>query len=98
MEGLFESYYSTSKDCDLKKEEKVFLCKKIKELNEDDKEAIFILIYSYYLNEEGDKSKSIPFEGSKNNLRGIDFNLKNFPLRLRQMCYKFCTITSNDNF
>lgn len=96
MNQLFLTYYNgIKKENDLKKPEKEFLCDYVKKLNQMDKEAFYMLIYYYYEFEgknEKDEIEVYPYESSKNNLRGIDFNLSKIPYKLRQMLYKFCKI------
>jgi len=90
MEQLFESYYEISKDTDLKKNEKVFICEFVPKLKEDDLEALYILIYQYYMNEGNEANTAYPYNSKKNKLRGIDFNLTKIPYKLRNMIFKFC--------
>lgn len=90
MQELFETYHRVSKDVDLKKNDKVFLCDFIKNLDEDDLEAAYLLIYYYHIKDGGDAKNAYPFGCKKNRLRGIDFSLSKLPYKLRNILFKFC--------
>lgn len=99
MEQLFRTYYNTSPSSDLKKEEKDFLCKFVaNKLSDDDREAIYLLIYYYYtLEDNGDKLNARPYNAKKNKVRGIDVPLSKTPHKLRQILYKFCKVIESGN-
>lgn len=99
MAQLFETYCNNASNVDLKKTEKEFLCDFISKMCKDeDKEAIFILIYYFYLHENGDKTNLYPYKCKKNKARGLNFSLTKLPYKLRQILYKFCkTIECNEN-
>lgn len=105
MEELYKTYYESAKSSDLKKDEKVFLCNFFKNLKDnDDKEALYMLIYYYYERSElGESSELIenpqvteqqiyPYKSVKNKLRGVDFPLSKLPYKLRNMLYNFCKV------
>ena len=98
MEQLFKTYYNERRTMnDLKKSEKEFLCDYItNKLSEEDREAIYILIYYFYLEKGGDIINAYPFRAKKNKLRGIDFSLSKIPLQLRQILYKFCKVVESN--
>ena len=96
MEQLFLSYFNSCKETDLKKGEKEFLCDFFKTLNDNDKEAIFMIIYFYHLHEINEEKIEYPFYSEKNKLRGVDFQLAKLPYKLRRMLYKFCKIIESN--
>lgn len=97
MENLFKTYYNNSATSDLKKAEKEFLCNYIEnKLSEDDKEAVYMLIYYYYLEDGGDITNAYPYGSKKNKLRGINIPLTKMPHKLRQILYKFCKVIESN--
>ena len=96
MNELFMTYYNSAKENDLKREEKEYLCEYVKTLNENDKEAFYMIIYYYYEMESNKKDiEMFPYNCEKNELRGIDFNLSKLPYKLRQMLHKFCKVVEH---
>jgi hypothetical protein len=84
---LYTSIKNNLPKKDLTQAEKNDFIKKIKELEQDAHELIYVLIKSYYLDTEKD-SFSIPYKGQINKDK-IQFNLLDFPHTLRQLLYKF---------
>lgn len=97
MEQLFRTYYNNAKSTDLKKDEKQYLCSFFPRLTNDDKEAVYMLIMHYYLEEGGNVRDAYPYGMVKNKLRGVDLSLTKLPHKLRNIIFKFCKIIESNN-
>jgi len=87
---LYESLFDNSSEKDLAPEQKEESVSIIKELDQKGHEYLYIIIKMYANNNrEGDyKTYMLPYTGNYLGLN-IQFDLENFPKKLKQMLYKF---------
>lgn len=67
------------------------LIKKIVDMNPNEHELIYMLIKSYYVNNDNGDIFSIPYKAQLCKDK-IDFDICEFPLSLRQLIYKFVVL------
>lgn len=87
----FPLYTSLSKNLpskDLSAKEKKTLIDNISKLDFEAQEIIFVLIKSYYTDNEKNQKFNIPYNGQIYNNR-IDFDLEKFPIKLKHIIKKF---------
>lgn len=66
---------------------------KIETIDSQGAELVYTLIRAYQINELGDTpSPSLPFEGKMLNKNDLEFNISKFPIKLRQLLYKFLCV------
>lgn len=70
------------------------LIKKIASMTSEDHELIYMLIKSYYINNDMGDSLSIPYNAQLGKEK-IDFDLLELPNGLKQLLFKFSTIHKN---
>lgn len=70
------------------------LIKKIASMTTEDHELIYMLIKSYYINNDSGDSLSIPYNAQLSKDK-IDFDLLEFPVGLKQLLFKFVTVHKN---
>ena len=87
---LYDTLSGSLSNKDLSAKHKTELIQNIKDMDIESHELIFVLIKCYFLQNEGN-SLNIPYDGVVNT-DSIDFNLQNFPNKLRQLLYKFVTL------
>lgn len=87
---LYESLFSTCSEEDLSLDEKQEFKFLIKEIDQKGSEYAYILIKMYANNnpDKDYKTYMVPFLGSYLGMN-IQFDLENFPNKLKQMVYKF---------
>lgn len=91
MNNNFPLYTTLSQkipSSDLQKKQKEELVDKIQKLDTESYELIYVLIKCYYIEHSGGDQFTIPYDGQLYKER-IEFNLLNFPNKLRQILYKF---------
>jgi hypothetical protein len=67
------------------------LIKKISSMSTEDHELIYMLIKTYYINNDTGDSLSIPYNAQLGKDK-IDFDLLDFPNGLKQLLFKFVTV------
>lgn len=67
------------------------LIKKISSMSTEDHELIYMLIKSYYINNDTGDSLSIPYNAQLSKDK-IEFDLLDFPNELKQLLFKFVIV------
>ena len=67
------------------------LIKKISSMSTEDHELIYMLIKTYYINNDTGDSLSIPYNAQLGKDK-IDFDLLDFPTGLKHLLFKFVTV------
>lgn len=88
---LYDTLSTDLSDKDLTVLQKKKFIARVSKLNTEASELIYALILTYYnVNTQGD-NLTIPYKG-KLHTSGLEFNLLNLPVKLRQLLFKFVTI------
>ena len=86
---LYDNLYKNVDDEDLSLNDKKNFLKRIKKLDENGQELIYTLIRFYEIeNNENDKNNNLPYNGIFVD-NDINFDLDKFPLKLKQILFKF---------
>ena len=88
---LYTSLLTNLPDKDLTPKQKSEFIKKIEKMDLDGHELLYALIKTYCIENESNTPFTVPYNGKfvKNN---VTFDLASFPLKLRQLLYKFSVI------
>ena len=90
----YQLYYTLDKNLqstDLKKIEKEEVISSIEKMNQESKDACYLLIYEHYRITENKETKT-PY-GAVITGNDIQFDLSNMPIKLRRILYNFCKIS-----
>jgi len=111
---MFQLYYTLNTNIqttDLKKTEKEEIIRTISNIDENYRNAIFLLIYEHYMNESKESSQkdsvstkhdapfgsTIPYGGIEKG-SDVEFNIGKLPIQLRRILFKFIKIIQkNEN-
>jgi hypothetical protein len=88
---LYTTLMANLPDKDLTVLQKSDLIKKISSIDSEAHELVYALIKSFYMENNGGDSLSIPYKGQLCKDK-IDFDLLEMPNKLRQLLYKFITL------
>ncbi len=98
---MFQLYHTLNKNIqstDLKKVEKEDILKTIDVMDQQSRDAFFLLIYEHArINDNSEDVYNIPYSGIETP-QGIEFNLGKLPIKLRRILYKFVKVLQkNEN-
>jgi hypothetical protein len=96
---LYDSIVDHTKNInkDLKKSEKEDFIESVKSINDKGAELIYALITMHHRKENNQEGINLPYNGSFVENGVVEFNLGNFPKKLRRILYTFLKIHFKKN-
>jgi hypothetical protein len=100
--SIFESIIKKVKIKDLTKKQKTEFVKNVETFNEDEIYTLYAIITMYNrqcdvdLHQDTQLTKH-PYNGCTDNSSGVVFDLDDFPIKLKQILYKFMNIVISKN-
>jgi hypothetical protein len=88
---LYTTLFTNLSDRDLTIVQKNDFIRKVSSLDPKTHELLYALIKCYFLENDGGEAFAIPYSGKLAKDR-IEFNLLDFPPKLKQLLYKFVTL------
>jgi len=87
---FYDSFNQKIKEKDLTKKQKEDFQKKIAKIDENGKEIAYAIIRVHDMINNNESSMfKMPYSGSFNTENAIQFDLEDFPFKLKQILYKF---------
>jgi len=87
---FYDSFNNKIKDKDLTEKQKEDFQKKIMKIDDNGKELVYAIIRVHDMINNNESSLfKMPYYGSFNSDNVLQFDLENFPLKLKQILYKF---------
>jgi len=94
MYTLYHTLNTNLRKSDISKTDKMKILDVVKDMNEEELEAFFMLIHEHYVYENNDEI-DLPY-GCQQTNEGININMTKIPIKLRRILLKFVNIVASD--